>query len=415
MNDAYDLAHVRERQQAMRALLRFPLISADGPQRTYFLLIRRHRAWLSRWLTDNPEWRLHVTNHIARLFKRPADHGDGSRPALKPKGGERRPFTRVCYAMFCLMLAALQQAERQTTLGELFAGLQKAAAAEPGLASAGFDIDMHRKEYRDALVNAALKLQSLHVLKRIDGDEKRYLRENQDVLYNISRPALAAVLSVGRGPSTIAATSLDDRLVLLEADLSPDTPEARNRRIRSRLTRILLDDPILYYRDLSSDEMMYMQKQRPKLVREVAQATGLRPEVRAEGIAMVDHTGSPRATDIGLPEEGTLGHATLLLAEFLAGRLKREPDALIGMHELQAFSERMIKQHGNRWRKNLRDPAVAHELALQVLARLAALRLVCWRRGQDTVQPLPAIHRFALPRPHHESHEQEPRRLTRRT
>ena len=62
--------------------------------------------------------------------------------------------------------------------------------------------------------------------------------------------------------------------------------EARNRRLRSRLTRRLLDDPIVYNDELSEAERAYLTSQRAFLLAQIEEATGLVPEVRREGIAL---------------------------------------------------------------------------------------------------------------------------------
>ena len=100
----------------------------------------------------------------------------------------------------------------------------------------------------------------------------------------------------------------------------PDTEDGRNRAIRHSLARRLLDDPVLYYSDLTEEERGYLDRQRGPLLKRLTDATGLVAEVRAEGIALIDSTGE--ATDLGMPEEGTDGHATLLLAEFLSERMR---------------------------------------------------------------------------------------------
>ena len=85
------------------------------------------------------------------------------------------------------------------------------------------------------------------------------------------------------------------------------------RRLRSRLIRRLLDDPVVYYDELEHGEMDYFNSQRSRLLSQVEQATGMVPEIRKEGVAMLDRRGD--ATDLGLPEEGTDGHLTLLVAQ----------------------------------------------------------------------------------------------------
>jgi len=145
------------------------------------------------------------------------------------------------------------------------------------------------------------------------------------VLYNVNRPLLTAMLSVRRGPSTIAATEFEERLASIVEEPIPDTEDAQNRQIRVRLVRSLLDNPVLYYESLGERERAYLDRQRGFILRHIADATGLIPEVRAEGIAMVDDRGD--MTDLALPEEGTEGHLTLLLAEYLANACETIPIA----------------------------------------------------------------------------------------
>lgn len=384
-----------ERQAAMRALLRRPLLAAVGSSAEEFVLVRRHGAWLRHWLYENTGWSLRVDSEVARLLKTPADLTDPTRGASDPKDHEET-FTRRTYVFLCLALAALERSERQTTLGALLTSMSELAAEEPALAGAGIDLDMRRRDVRQDLVRAALLLQELGVLTRIDGDEQQYVQDRGDVLYNISRQALTAMLGARRGPSMIDANDLDARLEQLTEEPLPDTEDARNRRLRWALTRRLIDDPVLYYDELEPDAREYFKRQRPKLVDEVVTATGLVPEIRGEGIAMVDDRGD--GTDLGLPEEGTLGHVTLLLAEQLAHWRREHPGAPIGRHELQERTARLIQQFGQHWRADAREPGAEMMLTEAVLRRLEALHLVRWDRSgtPETVTPLPAIHRFAL-------------------
>jgi len=92
----------------------------------------------------------------------------------------------------------------------------------------------------------------------------------------------------------------------------------RNRALRHRLTRRLLDDPVVYYEELAEDERGYLVGQRHAITRRIEDATGLVSEMRAEGIAMVDP--DDELTDVRMPEQRTDGHVTLLVAEYLATR-----------------------------------------------------------------------------------------------
>lgn len=383
----------QERQQALRALLVRPLLTAARHPET-LAMIRRHVDWLRDWLGRNVQWQLYVDSEVARLRKRPADHDDATRPALDPHN--RAPFTRRRYVMFCLALAALERAERQTVLGQVADNIMSLAAADPTLAEAGVQLDLNRHEQRRDLVQVIRLLIDLGVLIRIDGEEEQYVAAKGDVLYTIQRVALASLLNVSRGPSTIEQTDLLDRIDAMLNEPVPDSDDARNRRLRTSLTARMLDDPVLYYDELSDAERAYLATQRPHILREIEEATGLVREARREGIALADAAGD--VSDLKLPE-GTEGHLVLLLAEWLADQVKQSQGAspVIGIAAIQQKTAELIATHGSYWSKEARMPGAEVALAEQTLDRLEALRLI--RRTEDGVIVRPAIGRYALEAP----------------
>lgn len=387
---------VDERRRALRALLQHPLLAAGGSHAAELGLVRRHKEWLRDWLARNPGWALVVDSEVARLHKVAPDGNDGTRAARDPKNGTI--FTRRCYVLFCLGLAALERADRQTTLGRLAEAVGTLVSADPAFSAAGVRFDLSTQDQRRDLVHVVRLLLELRVLVRVEGDEQRFVAGQGDVLYAVRRPVLARVASFRRGPSTIEAESHDRRISLFLEETFPDSDEGRNRRLRSSLTRRLLDDPIVYYEDLSNDERAYLTSQRSFLLRQACEAAGLAAEVRREGIALVDEDGE--LTDVGLPEEGTEGHLTLLLAEFLAERVRRAPGEAVGYATLQRHTADLIAEHCHRhrhWRRDVGLPGAEVGLVEQTIGRLVALRLV--RRVPEGVVPLPVIARFALAEP----------------
>jgi uncharacterized protein (TIGR02678 family) len=167
------------------------------------------------------------------------------------------------------------------------------------------------------------------------------------------------------------------------------------------LTRRLLDDPVVYYDELAEDERAYLVAQRHNITARIGEATGLLPELRAEGIAMVDP--DDELTDVRMPEQRTDGHVTLLVAEYLAGRAQA-PRA-----ELLKFVRQAAQAHASYWRKGVTDPGAETELLGVALDKLTALRLVevdlagtldGTGTGTGTViRSRPAIARFALAEP----------------
>jgi uncharacterized protein (TIGR02678 family) len=381
-----------QREAALRALLAKPLLIAPDDAEP-LLLVRRHLTALSEWLRRETGWRLVADAETARLFKTAQVAGDATRPA---RGHNREPFSRRRYVTLCLALSALARADAQTTLGSL-ADDMLTAAAEPGLAATGFTLTLDSRNDRADLVAAVRLLLGWGVLSRVAGDEDGYLSAGTDVLYDVRRPVLGVLLTGSRGPSTVTAGGFESRLAELTAEPVAETDELRNQALRRLLTRRLLDDPVVYYDELTEDERAYLISQRHNITGRITEATGLLAELRAEGVAMVDP--DDELTDVRMPEQRTDGHVTLLVAEYLASR-GRAPRS-----ELLAFVRRAAREHASYWRKGVTEPGAESELLDIALDKLTALRLAdidteVTRDGTGTViRGRPAIARFAIAKP----------------
>jgi uncharacterized protein (TIGR02678 family) len=373
-----------QRRIALRALLAKPLLTADTDGEV-LVLIRRHLTELREWLNRETGWRLVADSETARLFKTATTLSDASHPA---RGHNKEPFGRRRYVTLCLALSALARADAQTTLGSL-ADDVLTAAAEPELAAAGFTLTLDSRADRSDLVAVIRLLLGWGVLIRVAGDEDAYLAAGTDVLYDVRRPVLGVLLSGSRGPSTIGAGTLPERLAGLTAEPLVESDDLRNQALRRRLTRRLLEDPVVYYDELDDDERTYLLSQRHAITRRIAEATGLLPEMRAEGIAMVDP--DDELTDVRMPEQRTDGHVTLLVAEYLARREQATLD------ELHGFVRRAAAEHAGYWRKGVTEPGAETELLAIALEKLSALRLV--QVDGQAVRSRPAIARFALDEP----------------
>jgi uncharacterized protein (TIGR02678 family) len=381
-----------QRRAALRALLAKPLlVSADDAEA--LLLVRRHLAALSSWLRRETGWRLVADTETARLFKTTPLSADATYPA---RGYNKEPFSRRRYVTLCLALSALARADAQTTLGSL-ADDMLTASTEPGLAATGFTLTLDSRSDRADLVAAVRLLLAWGLLSRVAGDENAYLSAGADVLYDVRRAVLGVLLTGSRGPSTVTARGFEARLAELTAEPVAETDELRNQALRRMLTRRLLDDPVVYYDELTEDERAYLVAQRHNITGRISEATGLVPELRAEGIAMVDP--DDELTDVRMPEQRTDGHLTLLVAEYLACRA-RSPRA-----ELLAFVRQAAREHATYWRKGVTDPGAETGLLDAALDKLTALRLIevdteVTRDGAGlVVRSRPAIARFALAEP----------------
>jgi Protein of unknown function (DUF2398). len=221
-----------------------------------------------------------------------------------------------------------------------------------------------------------------------------YVTAAGDVLYDVQRRVLAALLACARGPSTFAAgsepTEPSTRLAALVDEYVADTPEARRTALRHQLARRLLDDPVVYFDELDGEARDYFANQRGVLAARLCEWTGLAAEQRAEGTALVDADGE--LSDARLPAEGTLAHATLLLAGYLAEVARGDLGRWIGEVQIAAFLRQAADEYGKYWRKAEREPGAETALTRQALAQLEALKLI--ERDGAAARARPALARF---------------------
>lgn len=391
--------HVREEEfrEGVRALLMRPLL---GPQHDDFATVHRHADDLRDWFLRETGWMLEVERGGARLFKRPVDLLSSVRGL---DGYDRRR-----YVLLCLACAVLERSDPQITLRLLGERLLQ-LATEPELATLGFSFTLTAQHERRELVTVCRTLLDFGVLARVAGEEEAFVQaagELADALYDIQRRALAGMLAAVRGPSTWrpqdAPRSLEDRLRGLVEEHVADSDDGRRTAVRHHLARLLLDDPVVYIDKLSPEVHAYYINQRGAMAARLCEATGLTAESRAEGLALVDETGS--LSDIAMPAEGTDAHATLLVADFLArGHRQRpldiagsaqEPVASIRTTDIVDFLREAKLRFGKYWRKSARIAGAEVELAETAIERLEKLHLL--ERHGDMISPLPALARFAL-------------------
>jgi uncharacterized protein (TIGR02678 family) len=395
---AIDAREAEERERVLRALLLNPVLHADADGEL-FRVARRHADDLRVWFDRELGWRLVVESRMVRLFASyvpvgPTATAIGERHPARGRRGDA-PFTRRRYVLLCLILAVLERSDSQISLGRL-ADEVMLAARRPGLESIAFTLTA--RDERSDLV-AAIRLLLRHgVLVHVAGDEDAYVATGGDALYDIDRRVMSTMLSTVHGPA-LAASRLDadPRIGDLEAALQTPPPayteDEANRRLRQSVSRRLLCDPVVYYDELPDDERAYLVSQRVPLTRRLTEATGLIAELRAEGIALVDP--DDQLTDVRMPEQGTDGHATLLLAEHLAATGPTDVAALRGRVRTLAT------EHATYWRKTAREPGAENALVAEALDRLTGLGLVriTGSGSEAVVHPLPALRRFAVAAP----------------
>lgn len=383
-------ARSEEFREALRALLLQPLMP---PTHAAFACVRRHADGLVDWFAREAGWRLDVDRDGARLFKRPGDPGSSVRGF---PGYDRRR-----YVVFCLACAALERSDAQITL-RLLGEQVLTLAAEPELAAAGFTFSLATQGERRELVAVCRTLLDLGILLLVAGEEDAYVRggdHRADALYDVRRRMLAGVLATVRGPSTFRPESMpsgiDERVRALSEDVLIDSDEGRRTAVRHRLARRLLDDPVVYVDELQGEALAYYTNQRGAMAARLAEATGLVAEQRGEGLALVDPDGD--LTDIAMPAEGTEAHATLLVAELLASRVRATPsdaDAEQTFGEIAGHLAKAKQTFGTFWRQSARVAGSETELAEIAIAKLESLHLLVLKG--ERILARPAIARFAL-------------------
>jgi uncharacterized protein (TIGR02678 family) len=388
LQETLDAQREQEVRRAARALLRRPLLHARGATADDFKLVRTHAAQLRPWFERNTGWQLHIDAEVARLRRVPGSDGDPTHPARDPKTGLE--FSRRRYVLLCLALAVLERSEAQIALGWL-AEQVVLAAADPALAAAGMRFALDDREQRTDLVAVVRLLLDLGVLAKVAGDEDAFLAASGDVLYDVERRVLAGLLACRRGPSTVVAPDFGERLAALNAEVLPDSDDLRNRALRHRLTRRLLDDPVVYHEELTGAERAYLASQRGQITQRVNSLTGLLPEARAEGLAMVDPDDD--LTDLRMPEAGTDGHVTLLVAEYLAAQQRAVP-----VFRLTTHVRRIAGEFAGFWRRGALEPGAESALVATALARLSALGLITLTEVDErpAVVAKPALARYAV-------------------
>jgi uncharacterized protein (TIGR02678 family) len=408
--DVLDRQRDDERERALRALLARPLLTDASAE---LALVRRHAQYLRDWLARETGWVLRVERGFARLYKRPAATDDATRGLPG--------FGRDLYTLFCLVCAVLERAEAQITLKALGERLLE-AVADPELATRGFAFTLEHVRERRALVRVCKLLLEYAVFARVAGDEEAYVNRAGDALYDVNHRVLATLPASTRGASYIAGAEdapadLEARLAALVEEYVPDGAEGHRSAARHSLARRFLDDPVTYHDELGDDERRYLATQRGPMSARLAQAVGLVPELRAEGVALVDRDGE--LTDEHLPAVGTEAHATLLVAEYLASAARSAGAAggaasdaagagdaagaaagdtgaarFHSMAELAAFLREAADEYGRYWRKDAREPGAESALAEEAVTRLARLKLV--RREGAAVVARPALLRYAV-------------------
>jgi uncharacterized protein (TIGR02678 family) len=359
-------------REARRALLASPLLLASDPALgTVRANAERLRAEFQRELG----YELVVRASHARLRKRSAELRS-DRPARIPRAGHPdtwQPFTRRHYVLFALALAACERARVQTSIG-LLAEEVRSLAAEESIA-----LDLESLDDRRSLADVFLYLATLGVLVPVAGQAESWVRsgaeDDDELLYDVMHSVLDDLIVA---PRVVGAAGAGD---LVHGGVYPATDEGANLERKHRVSRRLVEDPVVYRFELADEDRTQLARG-PAL----AEWLGLEPERRREGTALIDGDFEP-LSDLRFPAARPwTRQVALLLAERVCQRV-RGGQPRIAADDVLEDCRGLLE----RWGDALCG-AEPEEMAARGVEILEAMRLV--RREGSDVLPLAAIARF---------------------
>jgi len=354
---AEDVYAAAERRRAARALLRNPLLHADGPGAEDLRLVRRHRAELTKLFADGLGYRLAVEPAAARLFKAGLGR-DPTRPALRRSG---KPFTPRAYAMFCLTVAALTRCKNQLLVDELVAQVRSAAA------DGGVDVDLDAIADRRAMHAVLGLLVDLGVLHERDGDLEHWAEQRTAALLDVRRDRLGLLVAAPLG----ACATVED---LLDVAALPSAAGGARVAIRRRLA----ESPVLSATELTDEQAEWWRRNRNREREWFHDRLGLDLELRAEGAIAVDP--ADELTDVQFPGTGSTRHLALLLVERLVDAVCDGETAdgqwrTVATGAVQAIADEVFAEWGAGFRREYReDPAAALGQARDLLVAVGLVR-----------------------------------------
>ncbi|WP_018682645.1 TIGR02678 family protein [Actinokineospora enzanensis] len=397
MSTLNNVQAAREREEvakAIRLLLAAPLVTERADAEAFDVVRRRHEP-VARWFDYYCGWSLRVEPRLgyARLVK-VGTRADPTRPARRDRSG-RAPFDRRRYSLLCVIAAELLTVPL-TTIGLLADRVVQATAADPALPN----LDTAARPERRAFADALTLLERLGAVEVLDGATEAYVDSTEaKVLYRVDAALLMRLLAAPVGPSQVAVEPnqvplrFESLLTSISAERRygteaiPVSDTQRNLWFRHSVFRILVDDPVLYFDELTTEQRAYLASPTGRrLLRQAAEQGGFTLEERADGIMFVDPDGI--ATDTRFPDDsGTAKVAALLLLDAITAAGSTTAERLA-----RAAAEALRGHPG--WAKAYQGEEGPATLVRDALAVLVAFDLVSHRDG--LVSAKPAAYRYEL-------------------
>ncbi|ROO83034.1 uncharacterized protein (TIGR02678 family) [Actinocorallia herbida] len=346
-------------QAAVRLVLSHGLITARHPRPGILDRVLPWADLLARDLRDLCGYTLVATTRQVRLVRR-LDGLDPSRGRVFVNRAGRA-FDRRRLAYLCLVLSTFQRSRVEVSLTDIVRALTPAAQAIDGL---GYD--PLQGPHKAAVVDVVGWLLDRDALAVSDGSVEAWARSAEgDALFDVDHDICAALLRPARPLQhlTGAAGLLED----------PHGPAA------ARVRRMVLERPVVYYADLDPEAAAVLR--RDGLAENLARLTGTVVERRAEGVSLIDPSGS--FTDRPFPGRGALARAAGLLlgkvADALDGGMLRRAAGPSDAEEQAALRARL-------------DKAVPED----TLARGMAWDLPRFASPEVSAETLPLVERHRL-------------------
>jgi uncharacterized protein (TIGR02678 family) len=286
-------------QRTARLLLAHPLVTESWPRPGALALVRRWEPVLRNEFGRVLGYRLDVGRSCARLYRRAATTSTHRGPHTRTQ----RPMGRLACSFLCLTLAALESLGDQTTASQLSHEILRLRSGDDAL-----PVDLTQYDQRRAFVDAVKWLEDRGGLRLCDGTVDLWLADETtgDALYDINGDALSRLLVAS--PSVLR--DVGEPADFLVDQYAPSEDGQRNR-VRHRIGRRLIDEPVLSYADLDDDELAHIRHRRTRLIGDLEQLTGCTIESRTEGLVLVDAPVEPLSREL-FPGTGTETQAALL-------------------------------------------------------------------------------------------------------
>jgi len=356
------------RRQCAHALLNRPWVSKDADPEL-FGWIKDQYAELRDWFAEYAGFSLLLTRTMAKLDKAP----------LRAKTWMGFPEFREArdYSLFTYGLWYLQS----KTEMDQFLLTDMVTQIREQMMGAGIAIAWDNYYHRLSMVRALKKLKQLGILLSVDGDEGDWAHdESRNVLYECS-PHTRYVLR--QFPDELRMTK--DLESLSELVVYPDTEEGRMRRLRHRVYRRLLLEPVVLDRHWEPEELRYVQTQRRSLLDQLQRMFGYEGTRYKEGLLFFH----PELSAEGelFPTPAAISDLVLLLAGELrhnvqgprqAFRIEEDGTVELTRSELERLLYDLKTAHQEYWSKEHREMSAA-ELAKELTAHMEEWNLGEWR------------------------------------